>query len=196
MAALPGPVRWKHRPSTWQSQSGDTLIIEARPDSDWFADPAGDAVKDDAPAALFIPPDQDFTLSARVAVDFASTFDAGVLQLRESDSLWAKLCFEYSPQGQPMIVSVVTRGRSDDCNSCPIEGQEVFLRLARLGDTFAFHYSEDGRFWHLVRYFTLGPLNNLQVGFSSQSPTGRGCRTVFSKVKYVAEGLADIRGGA
>ena len=77
-----------------------------RPDSDWFADPAGDAVKDDAPAALFIPPDQDFTLSARVAVDFASTFDAGVLQLRESDSLWAKLCFEYSPQGQPMIVSV------------------------------------------------------------------------------------------
>ena len=97
--------------------------------------------------------------------------------------------------GQPMIVSVVTRGRSDDCKSVTLKGLEVYLRVARLGDTFAFHFSKDGRFWHMVRYFTLGSLGELRVGFSSQSPTGRSCRTVFSEVAYEARLLQDIRSG-
>ena len=196
MATLPGPLQWKKRPLAYQLQSDESLIIEAGPETDWFADPAGNALKDDAPVALFAPPDQEFTLGAKVAVDFAATFDAGVLQVRESDSLWAKLCFEYSPQGQPMIVTVVTRGRSDDCNSCSIEGHEVYLRVARLSEAFAFHYSHDGRFWHLARYFTLGSVSDLRVGFSSQSPTGQGCRTLFSEVTYAVERPADIRNGA
>src|SRR5207342_974724 len=107
--------------------------------------------------------------------------------------LWAKLCFEYSPQHQPMIVSVVTRGVSDDCNSVVIGGREVYLRIAHTPRTTAFHYSLDGRYWQLVRYFTLGELHNLQVGFSSQSPTGQKCTAVFSKIHYRAGALKDNR---
>jgi hypothetical protein len=73
--------------------------------------------KGNAPAALFLPPDQDFSLRVRVTVDFGATYDAGVLCVYAQDQTWANLCFEYSPQNQPMIVSVVTRGASDDCNS-------------------------------------------------------------------------------
>jgi regulation of enolase protein 1 (concanavalin A-like superfamily) len=94
-----------------------------------------------------------------------------------------------------MIVSVVTRGRSDDCNSKIIDGNEVYLRVARLGQAFAFHYSEDGRTWHLVRHFTLGPVDELQVGFSSQSPTGPGCRSTFSEISYEPRLLKGIRSG-
>jgi regulation of enolase protein 1 (concanavalin A-like superfamily) len=195
IASLPEPLFWKNRPLDWQLQADDTLIIEAGPATDWFADPAGRPAKDNAPVALFIPPDENFTLSAKVLVDFASTFDAGVLQVRASDSLWGKLCFEYSPQEQPMIVSVVTHGLSDDCNSRTIEWNEIHLRVARLGEAFAFHYSFDGRFWHMVRHFTLGPLSNLQVGFSSQSPTGQACQTIFSEIEYRASRLNDIRSG-
>ena len=192
---IPGEFPWKNRPLDWKVGPGNSLTIIAGEGTDWFIDPAGTYTKDNAPSALFPPPDEDFLLSAKVAVGFASTFDAGVLQVRERDDLWAKLCFEYSPQRQPMIVSVVTREVSDDCNSVPIEGQEVYLRIARSAQTFAFHYSQDGRYWHLVRYFTLGKLDNLRVGFSSQSPTGQQCSVVFSEISYRPGTLKDNRSG-
>ena len=195
LATIPGPLRWINGPKDWRLEQDGSLVIEAGRETDWFADPALDTIKDDAPAALFTTADRDFTLSAKVTVEFASTFDAGVLQMRVSDTHSGKLCFEYSPQGKPMIVSVVTRGRSDDCNSAVIDGNEVYLRVARLGKTIAFHYSEDGRWWHMVRYFTLGPVADFQAGFSSQSPTGRDCQVVFSEVVYVARRLGDIRSG-
>ena len=195
VATIPTPLRWINDPVSWQLAPDGSLVIEAGPETDWFADPAVDTAKDNAPAALFTTTDENFIFSALVTVDFAATFDAGVLQVRASATHWGKLCFEFSPQGQPMIVSVVTRGRSDDCNSTIIGRNQVYLRAARLGQTFAFHYSEDGRAWRLVRYFTLGPVDSLQVGFSSQSPTGRGCRSVFSELSYAPGRLADIRSG-
>jgi len=192
---MPAELTWHNQPVNWKNEPADTLTIVAGESSDWFIDPAGTGSKDNAPSALFTPPDANFLLSSKVSVDFASTFDAGVLQARARDDLWAKLCFEYSPQRQPTIVSVVTRGVSDDCNSAAIEGNTVYLRVARKGQTFAFHYSVDGHYWHLVRYFSLGKLDSLRVGFSSQSPTGKGCQTVFSEMRYQQGTLQDIRSG-
>ena len=59
----------------------------------------------------------DFLFQARVEVQVGESFDAGVLVVWLDETTWAKLCFEYSPQREPMVVSVVTRGTSDDCNS-------------------------------------------------------------------------------
>ncbi len=195
LKTVPGAIQWLNRPLTWEVQADDRLAITAGPQTDWFVDPAGGFAKDDAPTALFVPTDENFTLRAKLTVDFASTFDAGVLQVRESDSLWAKLCFEFSPQQQPMIVSVVTRDLSDDCNSQPIDGREIYLRVMRKAGIFAFHYARDGLYWHLVRYFTLGPLHNLRLGFSSQSPTGSSCQAIFSEIAYEPKVVKDIRGG-
>jgi len=117
----------------------------------------------------------DFLLSARVSVGFASTFDAGVLLLYGHDRLWAKLCFEYSPLHHPMVVSVVTRGTSDDANSFEVEGNQIWLRIARMGPACAFHASTDGQSWQLIRHFALGEPGDLAVGFLAQSPTGAGC---------------------
>lgn len=199
LPTVPGVLRWKNQPLDWRILPDNSLVITAGANTDWFVDPAstpaGHKAKDDAPAALFTAPDTTFSLSAKVNVDFAAPFDAGVLQVRASNLLWAKLCFEYSPQHQPMIVSVVTREVSDDCNSRPIDGREVYLRILRKVDIFAFHYSQDGRYWHLVRYFSLGPLDEVQAGFSSQSPTGSSCRALFSEIHYRARAVKDIRSG-
>jgi regulation of enolase protein 1 (concanavalin A-like superfamily) len=130
-----------------------------------------------------------------VTVDFGADFDAGVLRIHANDQLWAKLCFEFSPQRQPMVVSVVTRGLSDDCNSVDIHGNVVYLRMAVTPQTVAFHYSQDGTDWHFVRFFSLGKLSAPQVGFSSQSPTGPGCRVVFSQIHYRAGVLKNNRSG-
>jgi regulation of enolase protein 1 (concanavalin A-like superfamily) len=72
---------------------------------------------------------------------------------------------------------------------------DIYLRVTRLGQAFAFHFSEDGKYWRLVRYFALQQTNNLRVGFSSQSPTGEGCRTVFAGIQYRATAVQDVRSG-
>lgn len=195
LPTIPSELQWDIPPVEWSYEPDKGLYILAGAKTDWFHNPNGNQVNNNAPRALFTPSDDNFLLSAKVSVTFGATFDAGSLQVRESDDLWAKLCFEYSPQGHPMVVSVVTRGVSDDCNSVEIDGSEIYLRVARTPRTLAFHYSHDGRFWHFVRYFALGKLNPIQVGFSAQSPTGQKCGVVFSEINYHPGTLRDNRNG-
>jgi len=195
LPTLPTELGWHIPPLDWSLSPGKALSIQAGPKTDLFNDPAGTIVIDNAPCALMTAPNPSFILSAKVSVAFGATYDAGALQIRVSDTLWAKLCFEYSPQGQPMVVSVVNRSVSDDCNSAVIDGSEVYLRMARTPRTIAFHYSTDGRTWHFVRYFSLGLTDVVRAGFSAQSPTGPQCRAVFSEITYRAGALADNRSG-
>jgi uncharacterized protein len=192
---LPAEFTWSDPPVAWAVESGNQLTIQAGAGTDSFFNPDGSERQDNAPRALFATGDPAFTFSAHVHVTFLSTFDAGTLQVRVSDDVWAKLCFEYSPQQQPMIVSVVTRGVSDDCNSTPIEDDNVFLRITRREATLAFHYSRDGHLWQLVRHFTLGDAARPFIGLSAQSPTGNGCSAVFSQVHYTPTAVADLRSG-
>ena len=194
--SLPGDLHWKNDPVGWNVGPDNSLRITAGAKTDWFVDPSGNMlVSTNAPAALFTPPDEHFLLSAKVTVHFTSAFDAGVLFMHEREDLWAKLCFEYSPQNQPMIVSVVTHGLSDDCNSAVIDGNTVFLRVARMGEAFGLHYSLDGTYWHMVRYFTLGNVEHLRIGFEAQSPTGEGCTVIFSEIAYRPVLLKEMRTG-
>jgi len=193
IAPLPMPLRWLTPAQDWRVEDR-SLELDAGPATDLFADPSGTEPIVSAPALLGDTPG-DFLLSARVRVEFASTFDAGVLLLHCDAHNWAKLCFERSPQGEPTIVSVVTRGVSDDCNSFAVDGSEVWLCVARLGDCFAFHASTDGVLWRLVRYFALAESDGVQVGFLAQSPTGEGCRARFDEIRYEARRLGDLRSG-
>jgi hypothetical protein len=196
MPGLPGPTTWQNEPqSAWIAEDG--LHIVAPPLSDLFIDPraGGETAKADSPI-LLVAADPLFTLSAHVQVDFASTFDAGVLVIWAGDRHWAKLCFEYSPQAEPMIVSVVTNGVSDDCNSVVVDGSQVYLRVTRLEHAYAFHFSHDATKWRLVRYFALHTDDPVSVGLSSQSPTGQGCHVRFREIRYATEVVRDLRSGA
>jgi regulation of enolase protein 1 (concanavalin A-like superfamily) len=118
-------------------------------------------------------------------VDFQSQWDAGVLVLYVNDAVWAKFCFEMSIEKQPTIVSVVTRGLSDDSNSIPIHGSSVYLKVNKVGHAIYFFESEDGQHWSVIRIFSLGEKPDLRIGFSSQSPVGDHCTTTFSEIKYL-----------
>jgi len=116
---------------------------------------------------------------------------------------WAKLCFEYSPQNQPTVVSVVTRGSSDDCNSFEVAGDSVWLRVVRSGRAYAFHASTDGDWWRLVRYFALdgsasaaSAASAARLGFEAQSPTGQGCTARFDDVTFTRDVPVDLRDGS
>ncbi|MGD0274229.1 MAG: DUF1349 domain-containing protein [Gaiellaceae bacterium] len=193
IAPVPMPLRWLTPAQDWQVGER-SLVLGTGPATDLFADPARAEPLANAPA-LVGAARGDFLLSARVRVEFASTFDAGVLLLHRDERNWAKLCFELSPQGEPTVVSVVTRGVSDDCNSFAVKGAEVWLRIARLGDCFAFHASTDAVFWRLVRYFALEGEGEVSIGFLVQSPTGEGCRARFDEIGYAERRLVDLRSG-
>jgi regulation of enolase protein 1 (concanavalin A-like superfamily) len=194
LPSIPAPQRWGLPPVAGKIGGDGVLAITAGPRTDMFVNPAGTDVVLNAPRLVFAP-DGDFMLSARVTVGFAGTYDAGVLLLYVDERNWGKLCFEYSPQRQPMIVSVVTQGFSDDANAYVVTGNQIFLRVSRLGRAFAFHASDDGVYWNLIRNFTLEPAAPLAAGFVAQSPTGDGCTVSFADIVYRPERLADLRSG-
>ncbi|MEM7326542.1 MAG: DUF1349 domain-containing protein [Actinomycetota bacterium] len=190
-----GRLEWLTDPGGASVEDGG-LTMTAPPTSDWFNDPTGPARRDSAPALVFQPVG-DFQLSARVRADFRSAFDAAVLFVFIDAERFAKLCFEFSPDREPMVVSVVTRGVSDDANGPVVTGTSVSLRVSRVGDAFAFHHSTDGRRWNLSRLFTLGPGGeDASVGFLAQSPTGSGCRATFDEVGFEPGTLLDFRDGS
>lgn len=190
-------------PACGYEYADGVLRMTAAARTDLFVDPAGTVGELPGAGRLVgLPPGGDFSLAARVTVDFGSVYDAGVLVLYASERRWAKLCFEYSPQKLPTAVTVVTRGTSDDSNSFEVEGDSLWLRVTRGGRAWAFHASTDGRWWRLLRYFGLdGPDagaagEEVLVGFLVQSPTGRSCTAAFEQITFTAAAPADLRDGS
>jgi uncharacterized protein len=194
IAPLPMPLRWETAPVSWSLADGPALTIAAGAQTDLFIDPQGAAATLNAPRLLGDVVG-DFLLSARVTVDFVATYDAGVLLLYAGERLWGKLCFEFSPQRQPMVVSVVTCGVSDDCNSFVVGGNQIWLRVARLRKAFAFHAATDGTTWQFVRHFALDAAGPIAAGFVAQAPTGAGCSATFDQIHFAPERLGDLRSG-
>ena len=176
------------------AHEGETVRLAAGPRTDWFVDPGTGTVTDNAPS-LLREVEGDFVLSAYVEAELAATFDAGALVVRRDERTWAKLALERSPAGDPTVVSVVTRGVSDDCNSWTLDAPSVWLRIARIGDAYAFHASRDGARWELVRHFRLDA-PDAEAGFEAQSPTGDGCVATFTSVTLESRTLGDLRDGS
>lgn len=190
---VPATLRWIGSPVD-ASLEDATLSITAGPRSDWFIDPRSGTTTLNAPG-LVGPLAGDFTLSARVETEFRSRFDAGALVVWQDDLTWAKLAFEFSPAGDPMVVSVVTRAESDDCNSTVVSAPQIWLRVSRIGRAYAFHSSTNGRHWDFVRHFRLSAQGSPEVGFEAQSPRGEGCRAHFSEIVHTTRTLSDLRNG-
>lgn len=171
--------------------------------SDIFIDPgrAGSVVttasRHNAATLMTRVPSGDFQFRATVNVEFGATFDAGVLFLRVDERTWAKLCFEYSPAGEPMVVSVINKGAtSDDANAFVVDGKQVDLRISRKDNVYALHASLDGAKWIFVRAFAFDNTEQEpEVGFEAQSPNADGCRVVFSDYALTNVSIADFRDG-
>ncbi|MFD6245508.1 DUF1349 domain-containing protein [Streptomyces roseolus] len=191
---LPLGLAWATPPASW-SLDGDVLTVTAAARTDLFTDPLDGTRRRDAALALTAPPDGDWQLSARVRVGFAGAWDAGALIAHADDEHWAKLTFERAPDGTDGVFSVVTRGRSDDAVAAPVTVDALWLRISRTGDRFAFHSSEDGARWRLVRQFALGTDRPVRVGVVAQSPVGDGCRTAFDRLRLTPTTLAHLFDG-
>jgi regulation of enolase protein 1 (concanavalin A-like superfamily) len=194
IAGLP-PVAWTNGDGAAEVD-GNALRLTAAAGTDWTNDAFGGAQQHAATALTFVPTG-DFMLSARVQVrTVRTTFDAGVLAVWGDNNHWAKVCFEFSPQGEAMVVSVVTNNYSDDCNSTLVSDKWVYLRVLRSGAGWAFHSSRDGITWAFVRVFRLDFDGPLRVGFMSQAPNGDECTAEFDDIQYSDAVPPDLRNGS
>jgi uncharacterized protein len=199
---LPFPVV-PSEPGVWRRDAPGGAVVAAAPGhTDLYVNPAGADSTDaesmlNAATLLGLPAAGDFQFSARVSVDFRSQYDAGVLLLWLDGRNWGKFCFEFSPASEPMVVSVVTRGVSDDANAFVVGQRSVWLRVSRIDRIYAYHASTDGKWWTLVRVFSLGSrVAEHRIGFEAQSPTGDGCAVTFDDIRFVSERLIELRDGS
>jgi uncharacterized protein len=191
--ALPFALEWLCPPAAWSAEP-TRLVVNAPAQTDWFVDPISGRPVRTAPVLVGEPPSGDFTLEAHVVVEGDAMFDAAGLFVYDDEDHWAKLAVEVTAAG-PTIVSVVTETFSDDCNSTVLAQSSGWLRLARVGEAIAFHASDGGGRWELVRVFR-APSAAPRIGFVCQAPTGAGCTGSFDAIAFNVRSLSDIRDGS
>lgn len=184
--------KWMCESSYEEIEKG--VQIYAPPGSNYFVNPATEIVSNTAPF-FYKEVTGDFVFRAKVRLDFISTYDAAVLLALDNEKLWAKACFEYTDLDTHSVVTVMTKGRSDDANGIDIDGNEVWMQLARRDNVFAVHYSLDGDIYKMARLAYLPVSKTIKVGFEAQSPMGEGGMRYFTDISLVNTSLDNIRNG-
>lgn len=193
LPGLPGLLHAVNDPIHVAVGSDGVLELGARGDTNLFLAPGGDFNRTDAPM-LLCDVAGDFVFSARVEAPLHEVYDVAALVVYENDHSWAKLCFENSAHREPTVVSVVTRGVSDDCNSEVVGADFAYLAMVRRGDEFAFHWSRDGKQWRMVRHFRFAADGPLRLGFAVHAVDKAGLAARFSEVRFEAKAPAWVRG--
>jgi uncharacterized protein len=191
--AIPYELSWENTPVSY-SVKNNSIMIVAGAKTDMFRDPNVTYNTDNAPKLLFTP-DSDFVLSASIAQSFKNKWDGGAIVLKWDSLNWVKFCFEKDYTGAHRVVSVVTKGISDDCNSVEIKCDKVYYKVAKAGNVITLYYSVDNAKWFLIRHFQFDIPGPLRVGFLAQSPTGETCAVAFSQIRYVAKRIKDPYAG-
>jgi regulation of enolase protein 1 (concanavalin A-like superfamily) len=188
IASIPFPLYWENKPVAY-TVNGNSLSVKAGPKTDMFRDPNVTYNTDNAPKLMF-KTSQDFVLISKIEHAFTAKWDGGALILKADSLNWIKFCFEKDYTGSRRIVSVVTKDISDDCNSIAMISNAAWFKMAKAGNVITLYASSDGKKWLLVRHFQFPP-KEVQVGFLAQSPSGSGCRVLFSAIKYIRKTIKD-----
>ncbi|MBE0339670.1 DUF1349 domain-containing protein [Paenibacillus sp. 23TSA30-6] len=179
----------------------DKLIIEAPAKSDFFNNNGAVSETGITPENLTNAPfyykevTGNFVMRAQVSHGFKDTYDSATLMIMQDFQVWAKACFEKTDFDTHAVVSVVTNQTSDDANGCNIDSDTIWLQIARVGNSFAFHYSLDGLKFVMMRFFTLPVDETIKVGLEAQAPTGQGGARIFQNFSLVNKTVKNIRFG-
>lgn len=187
-------LAWDHAPERWEPLPGGGMRVTVPALADYFRDPAGTHVSDNAPY-LWKAVSGDFVARAHVRPVFQSTYDSGVILVRHDETHWAKICFEKTDFGTTAAVSVVTRGLSDDANGADLTVPDLWLQVVRSGNVFGLHYALDGEHWRMVRIFNLDVPENVKVGIVAQCPAGPGATIDFLSFSIEQRTVQNARSG-
>lgn len=178
------------------------LVIFAPAGTDFFCNNGTVSEEGITPESLHNAPyyyteiEGDFVLTVKVSHDFKDIYDSSSLMVMEDLDNWAKSCFEKTDFGTHTAVSVVTKqGYSDDANGSNISGNTAWLKICRVKNSFAFHYSEDGIHYFMTRFFNLSGKKTVKVGLLAQAPQGNGGNRIYEDLHIEKKTVKNIRFG-
>lgn len=167
--------------------------------TDFFCDPAeGKQPVATAPMLLAeVDNTKPFTFTAKVTPGFTpeGVYTAADLFVFAGDRLWQKLAFEQDERGNHRVVSVRTRGTSDDNNHDVVTQPWVYLKISSDTRTLACYYSLDKQEWRMVRLYRNEYPATIWLGLCSQCPTGEGCVNTFEDVSLEQVSVKNFRLG-
>lgn len=185
---------WLNPPSDFGLSDG-LLRITAPSKCDFFINPVDGSVVANAPL-YYRDVQGDFVVTALVRPDFSSVWNAAALVVHADSTHWIKLAFENSDATGKSIVTVITRGNSDDANGAVLSDQEqVWLRIIRKGDVYALHWSADGQDYHMARLSALHPAKTVKIGMEVQCPVGPAAQHEFLYFSLEQRTVEDLRKG-
>lgn len=180
-------------------ENGNRMKFSAGEKQDFFNDPNGKLSNNTAPILLTeIDNTKPFTFTSKVTPEFTKSgmYSAGVLYIFVNDSLYQKLCFEQDERGKHRVVTVRTRGTSDDNNHDVVEQASVYMKISSDTKTVASYYSLDNKNWHMVRLYKNEYPQKIRLGLSTQSPVDKKAVAYFEDVKLETTNVKDFRLGS
>lgn len=167
----PGEFQWVNEPMSFKVENG-VLTIVAEKGTDFFNNPEDSSRTATAPY-FFREITGDFVATALVRPDFSDQWNAVALMLHIDENHWIKYAFENSDATGKSIVSVVTKGVSDDANGVRLNDQDqVWLRMIRKGELYSMLWSLDGETYKMTRLTRMPEAEHVRIGIEAQSPVG------------------------
>lgn len=185
-------MAWLQQPDTFMLEANSLKVVVAK-GTDYFNNPEDSTVVGTAPF-LYQAIEGDFVAKALVAPDFTDQWNAVALMVHMDSTNWIKFAFENSDATGPGIVSVVTKGSSDDANGVVLKDtQAVWLAIARKGDNYSMHYAVDGHNYHMARLTSLPAQATVKIGLEAQCPVGDGATHLVHCFELEKRTVADLR---
>jgi hypothetical protein len=143
-------LQWLNRPDSFMLDD-KILTVRIKGGTDFFNNPEDSSITTNAP---FLHQEYvgDFYARVKVEPDFSSLWNAVSLMVYLDSLNWIKFAFENSDATGPGIVSVVTKGTSDDANGVVLTDQKsIWLLIAKKNNNYAMHWSLDGKTFTMAR---------------------------------------------
>lgn len=179
-------------------QDSGKIAFRVGEKKDYFNDPDGKLSNNTAPLLLSqVDNTRPFTLNVKVTPIFTpgGIYNAGVLYIYVNDSLYQKLCFEQDERGKHRVVSVRTKGTSDDNNHDIVEQGFVYMKISSDTKTVASYYSLDNKNWQMVRLYKNDYPKTIWMGISTQCPQDTGTLSYFEDIRLEQSSVSDFRMG-
>ena len=185
-------MHWMNPPQVYEVEKS-VLTITVDKGTDFFNNPEDGTITASAPF-LYKEVAGDFVAKALVQPDFSAQWNAVAVMLLIDGQNWIKFAFENSDATGPGIVTVVTKGTSDDANGVILNGEKmIWLALVRKGNIYSMHWSEDGENFKMARLTSMKVQNTVNIGIEAQSPVGELATHRVHHFEIEAKTVEDLR---
>ena len=190
----PGNFKWLNEPKSFNIENGSINVL-AEKGTDFFNNPEDSTLTSTAPF-LYQEVSGDFVATTLVRPDFSSMWNAVALMVHIDDNSWIKFAFENSDATGRSIVSVVTKGVSDDANGAILNDKDViWLKLIRKANIYSMFWSLDGVDYKMSRLTSMPVADTIKVGLEFQSPVGKPAEHEVDYFQIKHTTVQDLRKG-